>query len=861
MEYITFSDSNKAIQYAIFIKHTSANRKALLSYYIHPLEVLGILPEQVVVVSLDPEGKSFTAKATKELLEKVAKGIDVFNIKNILIANGDLYKYIIGVTKTTNCFGEIKKGKLPGYEDTNIVLSIDYNALLYNESLRFKLDNSIEVFAKACSNAINIEKDIIHTRYTPVTALEIENCLESLMEYNDLTCDLETESLRFEKARIVTVAFAINKHEGVVFSVDTKEEEAIKKLLYFFFKNYKGRFIFHNALYDCKVIIYQLFMENNLDIDGLREGLITFNENVEDTLLITYLATNSTQEVPLGLKENSYEFAGNYGIDVTDVHAILRANLLTYNLKDALSTWYVMEKHYPTMVADDQEDIYRTIFLPSIMPNLYMTLIGMPMTMKKVHALDENLTELIVKINKELQTIKPIVMAIAILKEQRRVKDNETRVNKAKNPDKIKIKTLDDISDEEFNPNSDKQKQVLLYEILKLPIINTTDGGAPACDDATLKILVNHTEKRTDNIITLRVLELLRDHAAASIILSTFIHAFIEYAFTRDDGTVWLNGNKKLGGTQSGRLSSNQPNMENLPNHSKYGKMIKECFEAPKGYLIGGADFSSLEDRINAILTQDKNKIKVYTDGYDGHSLRTFSYFKDQLPDIVDTVESINSIEKKYPLLRFESKKPTFALTYQGTWHTMVKNLGFSAQDAKRIEASYHELYKESDIWTEEQLEFATEHGYVECAFGLRLRTPILGRTIRTLKNNIYIADKEGRSAVNAITQSWGMLINRTAIAIINKIIYSNYYDKIYPINTIHDAIYFLFLNDPIVIQWLNTNLIREMKWNDHPKIQSTDVPMGANLSIGKNWADQHDLSNSALLAEITAVQEIIASS
>lgn len=861
MEYITFSDSNKAIQYAIFIKHTSANRKALLSYYIHPLEVLGILPEQVVVVSLDPEGKSFTAKATKELLEKVAKGIDVFNIKNILIANGDLYKYIIGVTKTTNCFGEIKKGKLPGYEDTNIVLSIDYNALLYNESLRFKLDNSIEVFAKACSNAINIEKDIIHTRYTPVTALEIENCLESLMEYNDLTCDLETESLRFEKARIVTVAFAINKHEGVVFSVDTKEEEAIKKLLYFFFKNYKGRFIFHNALYDCKVIIYQLFMENNLDIDGLREGLITFNENVEDTLLITYLATNSTQEVPLGLKENSYEFAGNYGIDVTDVHAILRANLLTYNLKDALSTWYVMEKHYPTMVADDQEDIYRTIFLPSIMPNLYMTLIGMPMTMKKVHALDENLTELIVKINKELQTIKPIVMAIAILKEQRRVKDNETRVNKAKNPDKIKIKTLDDISDEEFNPNSDKQKQVLLYEILKLPIINTTDGGAPACDDATLKILVNHTEKRTDNIITLRVLELLRDHAAASIILSTFIHAFIEYAFTRDDGTVWLNGNKKLGGTQSGRLSSNQPNMENLPNHSKYGKMIKECFEAPKGYLIGGADFSSLEDRINAILTQDKNKIKVYTDGYDGHSLRTFSYFKDQLPDIVDTVESINSIEKKYPLLRFESKKPTFALTYQGTWHTMVKNLGFSAQDAKRIEASYHELYKESDIWTEEQLEFATEHGYVECAFGLRLRTPILGRTIRTLKNNIYIADKEGRSAVNAITQSWGMLINRTAIAIINKIIYSNYYDKIYPINTIHDAIYFLFLNDPIVIQWLNTNLIREMKWNDHPKIQSTDVPMGANLSIGKNWADQHDLSNSALLAEITAIQEIIASS
>ena len=126
--------------------------------------------------------------------------------------------------------------------------------------------------------------------------------------------------------------------------------------------------------------------------------------------------------------------------------------------------------------------------------------------------------------------------------------------------------------------------------------------------------------------------------------------------------------------------------MENIPNTSEYGKYIKECFEAPPGYLIGGADYASLEDRINAILTQDKNKIKVYTDGYDGHCLRAHSYYGSEMLDIIDTVESINSIAELYPDLRQESKVPTFLLTYQGTWHGMVKNLGLTAKRAKQID-------------------------------------------------------------------------------------------------------------------------------------------------------------------------------
>jgi DNA polymerase I-like protein with 3'-5' exonuclease and polymerase domains len=89
-----------------------------------------------------------------------------------------------------------------------------------------------------------------------------------------------------------------------------------------------------------------------------------------------------------------------------------------------------------------------------------------------------------------------------------------------------------------------------------------------------------------------------------------------------------------LGGTLSGRLSSSNPNLQNLPANSKWAKLIKSCFQAPPGWLFCGLDFASLEDKISGLTTKDPNKLKVYTDGYDGHSLRAFAYFNDQMPDI-----------------------------------------------------------------------------------------------------------------------------------------------------------------------------------------------------------------------------------
>jgi len=189
----------------------------------------------------------------------------------------------------------------------------------------------------------------------------------------------------------------------------------------------------------------------------------------------------------------------------------------------------------------------------------------------------------------------------------------------------------------EFNPASPKQLQRFLYDedFLGFPVLDYTDTKQPATGAETLEKLINHTKDPE----VIRFLEILIEYKASAIILSTFLPAFLK-AQKGNDGWYYLFGNFRLGGTASGRLSSNNPNLQNIPSagstkiKQRLAKLIKECFEAPPGWLFVGLDFDSLEDKISAVTTKDPEKIKVYTDGFDGHCLRALAYFQEHMTDI-----------------------------------------------------------------------------------------------------------------------------------------------------------------------------------------------------------------------------------
>ena len=271
-----------------------------------------------------------------------------------------------------------------------------------------------------------------------------------------------------------------------------------------------------------------------------------------------------------------------------------------------------------------------------------------------------------------------------------------------------------------------------------------------------------------------------------------------------------------------------------------------------------GLDFASLEDRISALTTKDPNKLKVYTDGYCGHSLRAFTYWPDVMKGVIeDTVESINQLSNKsHPLYKYrqDSKSPTFALTYQGTFITLMTNCGFSEEEAKSIERRYHELYIVSDQWIAAKLDEAAKVGYITTAFGLRVRTPLLHQVMRGTSRTPFEAEAEGRTAGNALGQGWCLLNSRAGSEFMGKVRNSKYRLDIRPCAQIHDAGYFLVKDDIDVVMYVNEHLVKAVQWQDHPDIWHDTVKLGGELSMFyPTWAEEVEFPNYATEDQIRA--------
>lgn len=840
---------------AILIKRNALRDYDMRQHYVVPLHKLGVEPQELIAFDLPYDGKKPTVKYQKEYLTtELLPVLDQCKIGTLYVADSEYFKTLAGQKKAEVHLGAAFPCAIPGYEHMTVVLGINYTRLIYDDRVKEQLAMSLGALAQARKGTLKeLGADIIHSAQYPDSVREIAAFLDSLHQYPELSADFEAFSLQFWKSGIGTAGFAWDQHNGGAFCVDYQLvlgnaeqviNDDVRALLKNFLETYKGKLIWHNANYDCKIAIAQLWMEDWLDMRGLLRGLEILTRNFDDTKLIVYLATNSCAGNDLSLKFNAHEFAGNYAqSEIKDIRKIPKPDLLRYNLTDCLSTWFVRNKFYPIMVQDQQEALYLNLFKPSVKVLLQAELVGMPLNMPRV-----------LEVEKELCAIRqgfidvlvksPIVQRYhTLLRKTKWQKDWDDRRNKAVNPHKIQPKDLSAFDKVTFNPNSNPQVQQMLYDMLNLPVIDLTDGKQPATGAGTLNKLRGTS---TDPELH-AVLDALIGFFEVDKIIGTFIKAFKENSILKADGWHYLHGNFNLGGTVSGRLSSSGPNMQNLPSTgSRYAKLIKSCFSAPPGALFCGADFNSLEDRISALTTRDKNKLKVYTDGFDGHSLRAVGYWPDAFPDIdPDDPKQVNVLKKQDHPLRQKSKTPTFALTYGGTFMAIMEQTGMPEAEAKMIEFRYHELYKESDEWVAKKIEQATHDGYVTVAFGLRVRTPLLGKVVYNDRMP-FQAQAEGRTAGNALGQSWGMLNNRAAIEFQEQCLASPYATQILPVAHIHDAQYFLIKADPDVVAWANQHLTKAMAWQDDPLIYHPDVPLGGDLDIfWPDWAHPVSLDNS----------------
>ena len=846
-----------------------------------PLSVLGIADKDLIAFSLHyNEAKKAPVTLIKSYLDTLLKALKQLGVTTIYCADAAYFKVLTGKT-AAKFSGYVLPCKLKDYEYMNVIFGTNHSSIFYNPNNQVNLDSSLQTLADHLGGEYQeIGLDIIHEETYVSSLKDIKEWLSNLHQYPELTADTETFSLKHYNAGLGTLGFAWDKHSGMVLRCDYEsllvpeqvdvwckkdkkykkklaygkkiDNVEVKKLIKEFFCTYKGVLIWHNAAYDIKILIYVLWMDGDItNHEGLLEGLEVMTRHFDCTKLITYLATNSCAGNKLSLKDIAHEFAGNYAQEeINDIRLIPEPDLMKYNLIDCLCTWFAKEKNEPIMVQDEQQELYEGLFKESLITIIQMELTGMPMSMREILKGERELQNIHDFHYEAIQSNPLIKQTINLLQARWIDKDFKDRKLKAKNPDKLQERVLKDLLikapagfPRNFNPNSGQQAALLLHDIMELPVIETTDTGLPSTDDDTLKALINHvasipllTDTEMDGYREL--IEDIRGQLGVDKILTTFIPAFKEAQLGKD-GIYYLFGSFNLGGTKSGRLSSSNPNMQNIPSGSTYAKVVKRMFRGSTDWLFCGADFASLEDYISALTTRDPNKLKVYTDGYDGHCLRAYSYFSDQMPDIPETVSGINSIAKAFKKLRQLSKAPTFLLTYGGTYHGLMKNCGFSEETAKAIEAKYHELYVVSDQWVQDKLIEASKVGYVTVAFGLKLRTPLLERVVLNNSKTPYEAKAEGRTAGNALGQSYGLLNCRAANEFMQRVRASKYRLDIKLCAQIHDAIYLLIHNELEIVEWVNKNLTECMAWQELPELQHDEVKLHGELDIFyPSWAE-----------------------
>lgn len=174
-----------------------------------------------------------------------------------------------------------------------------------------------------------------------------------------------------------------------------------------------------------------------------------------------------------------------------------------------------------------------------------------------------------------------------------------------------------------------------------------------------------------------------------------------------------------------------------------------------------------------------------------------------------------------------------------------MNNCGFDEETAKSIEANYHKMYQVSDDWVADKIALAEKQGYITSAFGLKIRTPIVGRTVLGTSKTPYKATAEARSLANAVSgQSYGLLTNRATNAFMEYVWDSEYRNDILPIAMIHDAVYFIVRDDVRVIEWVNKYLIKEMQWQELDEIKHPQVHLEAELDLYPTWDKPITLAN-----------------
>ena len=591
-----------------------------------------------------------------------------------------------------------------------------------------------------------------------LTEKELNDLVKELKTAEFLAFDTETDSLDFTQANLVGLSLAANEEKSYYIPVGHDYDGAPKQLdLEVVLKKLKP------IIESTPLIGQHLKFDRNV----LSNYDITINEIENDTMLMSYVFD------PTATRHNLDAMAGHY----LNVKTTTFEDVAGKGVKQLTFNQIPLEKA-SDYAAEDADITFRCY--AHLKPKL-----------AKTPSLEKVLSEIEI----------PLVPVLSDMEQAGTLVDKDSLKIQSNNLGQ-RISGLEEQAyreaGKEFNLASTKDLRAIFFDEMELPVVKKTPGGQPSTDESVLQELANQYE----------LPKILLEHRTLAKLKSTYTDS-LPQQISPKTGRVHTSFHQAV--TSTGRLSSADPNLQNIPIKTDEGRLIRTAFVAPKGYQLLAVDYSQIELRIMAHLSEDKGLISAFENGEDIHSVTAAEVFAEPGEEV--TAEQ-----------RRGAKAINFGLIYGMSAFGLSKALNISRPVAADYIDSYFHKYPGVKLYMERTKELAKEKGFVETFFGRRLYLPGIhsGRSRMAAE----------RAAINAPMQGTAADIMKIAMIDIHKWLASSKFD----------ARMIMQVHDEVILEVKDQDTAEVEKkvseiMQDAAKLR---VPLEVESGIAKNWGEAH---------------------
>lgn len=595
-----------------------------------------------------------------------------------------------------------------------------------------------------------------------MTEQHLDQWIKQLKQKKQFAFDTETTSLQAISAELVGVSFSVepgkaayvpvaHDYEGAPLQLDRNRVLAkLKPLL----TDSQNTLIGHNIKYDMEVLM-------NYGIELKTQLLDTLIESYVINSTATRHDMDSLAAKHLGRKTLSFEDVAGKGAKQKTFNQIALEVAANYAAEDADVTLALHEKLSPTITSEKG--------LSSVFTSIDMPLVALLARME-YHG---------VLIDSAMLEKQSAFLAKRIAELQQQAYQSAGM---------------------NFNLSSPKQLQEILFEKLKLPVLKKTPGGQASTAENILQ----------DLALNYPLPKIILEYRSLSKLKSTYTDK-LPLQVNAKTGRVHTSYNQAV--TATGRLSSNNPNLQNIPIRTEEGRRIRQAFIAPKGCKIISADYSQIELRIIAHVSQDPGLLKAFKNGLDVHRATAAEVFGVAFDQVSDDQ-------------RRHAKTINFGLLYGMSAFGLSKNLGIDRHSAQEYMDIYFKRYPNVHQYMETTCEFARKYGYVESIFGRRIYIPDIQ------SSNIPRKKAAERAAINAPMQSSAADIIKKAMLCVDDWIQTSAV-PVKMIMQVHDEL--VLEVESAFVEVAVSHLRHCME-----EAVTLSVPLTVDIGIGENWDEAH---------------------